>query len=234
MPAGQRPPTVVAEVPDAELWWPRGYGEQPLYDCDVTLTAAGRPGTLDRWQRRIGFRTVELDTAPDEHGSAFTLVVNGTPVFARGVNWIPDDGCVTRVTPRATGAGSTRPPRPASTWSGSGAAASTRATDFYDVCDELGLLVWQDFLFACAAYPEEEPLRAEVEAEARENVVRLMPHPSLVLWNGNNENLWGFRDWDWEEALGRRSPGARATTSDLLPRIVAEIDPTRPYWPGSP
>ncbi|WP_413470758.1 hypothetical protein [Streptomyces sp. C8S0] len=104
---------------------------------------------------------------------------------------------------------------------------------FYDACDELGLMVWQDFLFACAAYPEEQPLRGEVEAEARDNVVRLMSHPSLVLWNGNNENLWGFRDWDWEEPLAGDSWG-EGYYLGLLPRIVAELDPTRPYTAGSP
>ncbi len=101
------------------------------------------------------------------------------------------------------------------------------------MCDELGLMVWQDFLFACSAYPEEQPLRGEVEAEARENVVRLMPHPSLVLWNGNNENLWGFRDWGWESELAGDSWG-EGYYLGLLPRVVAELDPTRPYTAGSP
>ncbi|GAB2800386.1 hypothetical protein GCM10027073_35640 [Streptomyces chlorus] len=101
------------------------------------------------------------------------------------------------------------------------------------LCDELGLMVWQDFLFACASYPEEQPLRGEVEAEARDNVVRLMPHPGLVLWNGNNENLWGFRDWEWEPALRGDSWGG-GYYLDLLPRVVAELDPTRPYTAGSP
>jgi beta-mannosidase len=94
-------------------------------------------------------------------------------------------------------------------------------------------MVWQDFLFACAAYPEDEPLRTEVELEARENVVRLMPHPSLVLWNGNNENLWGFADWSWREDLDGAAWG-EGYYLDLLPRIVAAVDPARPYWAGSP
>ncbi len=103
---------------------------------------------------------------------------------------------------------------------------------FYDACDELGLLVWQDFTFACAAYPE-HLLRAEVEAEARDNVERLMVHPSLALWCGNNENIWGFVDWGWEQRLGGRVWGENFYF-DLLPSIVAEVDPGRPYWPGSP
>ncbi|WP_367124575.1 glycosyl hydrolase 2 galactose-binding domain-containing protein [Streptomyces phytohabitans] len=224
--------TVTAELPDAALWWPRGYGEQPLYDCELTLRDAdGTP--LDRWSRRVGFRTVRLDTTADAAGSAFTLVVNGAPVLARGVNWIPDDAFPSRLTParyraRLTQAADTGVDL-VRVWGG----GLYESDDFYAVCDELGLLVWQDFPFACAAYPEEQPLRSEVEAEARENVVRLMPHPSLVLWNGNNENLWGFRDWEWEDALAGDSWG-EGYYLGLLPRVVAETDPTRPYWPGSP
>ncbi|MFD0208158.1 glycoside hydrolase family 2 protein [Streptomyces hirsutus] len=229
------------DVPDPRLWWPRGYGEQPLYDLEVTLVDQGaataetpaedRP--LDSWTRRIGFRDVILDRSPDAHGTAFTFVVNGLPVFARGVNWIPDDVFPSRVTPERY---RTRLRQAADAgvdlvriWGG----GIYEDDAFYDLCDELGLMVWQDFLFACAAYPEEQPLRGEVEAEARDNVVRLMPHPSLVLWNGNNENLWGFRDWDWEPGLRGDSWGG-GYYLDLLPRVVAELDPTRPYTAGSP
>ncbi len=105
--------------------------------------------------------------------------------------------------------------------------------DFYRACDERGILVWQDFLLACAAYPEESPLWEEIEAEARENVVRLAPHPSLVLFNGGNENLWGYEDWNWQERLNGRTWGARYA-HELFPKIVAELDPTRPYSDNSP
>ncbi|WP_225095561.1 glycoside hydrolase family 2 protein [Streptomyces sp. CoH27] len=218
-------------VPDVRLWWPRGYGEQPLYDVELTLLHEEVP--LDVWRRRVGFRTVELDRRPDAHGTGFTLVVNGERLFARGVNWIPDDVFPSRVAREryrerlgqaaAAGVDLVR------VWGG----GIYESEDFYDACDDLGLLVWQDFPFACAAYPEEQPLRGEVEAEARENVVRLMPHPSLVLWNGNNENLWGFRDWDWERRLAGESWG-EGYYLGLLPRVVAELDPTRPYTAGSP
>ncbi|AKN71967.1 beta-mannosidase [Streptomyces sp. PBH53] len=220
------------EVPDARLWWPRGYGEQPLYDLRLTLSDE-EGGPLDTWHRRIGFRTVELDRSADEHGTGFTLVVNGVRVFARGVNWIPDDAFPSRVTPERYRTRLTRAAEAnvdlVRVWGG----GIYEDDAFYDVCDELGLMVWQDFLFACAAYPEEQPLRGEIEAEARDNVVRLMPHPSLVLWNGNNENLWGFRDWEWEAPLAGDSWG-EGYYLGLLPRIVAELDPTRPYTAGSP
>ncbi|MFF7852804.1 glycoside hydrolase family 2 protein [Streptomyces sp. NPDC007904] len=223
--------TVRLEVPGVRLWWPRGYGGQPLYDVELTLLHGEE--ALDVWRRRVGFRTVELDTSPDAHGTGFTLVVNGERLFARGVNWIPDDVFPSRITreryrrrlEQAAGAGVDL----VRVWGG----GIYESEDFYDACDELGLLVWQDFPFACAAYPEEQPLRGEVEAEARENVVRLMPHPSLVLWNGNNENLWGFRDWDWEAPLAGDSWG-EGYYLGVLPRVVAESDPTRPYTAGSP
>ncbi|MEU4986394.1 glycoside hydrolase family 2 protein [Streptomyces sp. NPDC021969] len=224
------------QVPHADLWWPRGYGAQPLYDVELALVEeSDGPGVrpLDTWHRRIGFRTVELDRSADRHGTGFTLVVNGERIFARGVNWIPDDVFPSRITPERY---RTRLRQTADAgvdlvriWGG----GIYEDDAFYDTCDELGLMVWQDFLFACAAYPEEQPLRGEVEAEARDNVVRLMPHPSLVLWNGNNENLWGFRDWDWEPELRGDSWGG-GYYLDLLPRIVAELDPTRPYTAGSP
>ncbi|MFJ9559244.1 glycoside hydrolase family 2 protein [Streptomyces fuscichromogenes] len=223
--------TVRVQVPDARLWWPRGYGGQPLYDVELTLLHGDE--VLDSWRRRIGFRTVELDRRPDRHGTGFTLVVNGERLFARGVNWIPDDVFPSRVTGdryrRRLGRAADAGVDLVRVWGG----GVYESEDFYDACDELGLLVWQDFPFACAAYPEEQPLRGEVEAEARENVVRLMPHPSLVLWNGNNENLWGFRDWGWEERLAGESWG-EGYYLGLLPRLVAELDPTRPYTAGSP
>ncbi|RKE17810.1 glycoside hydrolase family 2 protein [Streptomyces sp. TLI_171] len=216
---------------DVARWWPRGYGEQPRYELDLTLADGDEP--LDAWQRRIGFRTVELRRTPDATGTPFTLVVNGEPLFVRGANWIPDDTLITRVTPARY---RTRLQQAADAnldlirvWGG----GIYEQEAFYDTCDELGLLVWQDFPFACSAYPEEQPLRGEIEAEARDNVVRLMPHPSLVLWNGNNENLWGFRDWGWEEELNGDSWG-EGYYLGVLPRIVAELDPTRPYAAGSP
>ena len=227
IPAGASEATVEVDVPGVELWWPRGLGGQARYDLTVDLDG------LDSWTRRIGFRTVEVDTAPDADGRPFTLVVNGTPVFVRGCNWIPDDVFVTRVTRgryaqrlgQAVDAGVNL----LRVWGG----GRYESADFYDLADEFGLMVGQDFLFACASYPEEEPLASEVAAEAREQVARLMPHPSLVWWVGNNENIWGFHDWNWQEPLAGRTWG-EGYYLDVLPRIVAEVDPTRPYWPGSP
>ena len=218
---------LILTIDDPALWWPRGYGSPSLYALDVALSAGGE--TLDSWSRAIGFRTVRVDTA----GDAFTLVVNDVPVFVRGVNWIPDDVFADRVT-RSRLASRFRQAADANVnylrvWGG----GRYESEDFYDLADELGFLVGQDFLFACAAYPEEEPFASEIEAEARENVVRLSSHPSLAIWTGNNENLWGHEDWAWKQPLAGRTWGA-GYYFDRLPRIIAELDPTRPYWPGSP
>jgi beta-mannosidase len=231
--AGQNGAAVTVEVAQPQLWWPHTYGDQPRYECVVALRDQDSGAELDSWERRIGFRTIELDTSVDEHGTAFALVVNGERLFARGVNWIPDDTFPSRVGParylrRLTQAAEANVDL-IRVWGG----GIYESDAFYDSCDELGLMVWQDFAFACAAYSEEDPLRREIDAEARENVARLMPHPSLMLWNGNNENLWGFRDWGWEELLDGASWG-EGYYLGLLPRIVADVDPTRPYWAGSP
>lgn len=215
-------------VPDAELWWPAGYGEHPRHELTVRLG-----DDLDRWSRRIGFRTVRLDLGDDEHGTSFVLEVNGRPIAVRGANWIPDDHFLTRITrerldrrlDQALGARLNL----LRIWGG----GIYESEDFYTACDERGLLVWQDFLLACAAYPEEQPIAAEIEAEARENVARLTPHPSLVIWNGGNENLWGHQDWGWQQYLGDATWGERYAV-DLFRSVVAELDPTRPYTDNSP
>ncbi|OUC90854.1 glycoside hydrolase family 2 protein [Streptosporangium minutum] len=226
---GEREAVLAVGVPDPRLWWPRGYGAQDRYELIVRLSGQDGEAGEDTWTGLIGFRDVRLDRT----GDAFTVVVNDVPVFVRGVNWIPDDCFPARITRerlaerfgQAVGAGVNL----LRVWGG----GLYESEDFYDLADELGLLVWQDFPFACAAYPEEEPFTAEVEAEARENVIRLAWRPSLALWCGNNEVLEGHADWGWREGLGDRTWGA-GFFHGLLPAVVAELDPTRPYWPGSP
>ena len=225
--------TLEVRVPEAELWWPAGYGSQTLYGLQVDLTDGEPAAVLDHWQGRIGFRTVALDTTADEIGTNLALVVNGRTISVRGANWIPDDCFVNRVT-RQRYRQRVADAREANmnllrVWGG----GIYESEDFYDAADEMGLLVWQDFLFACAAYAEEEPLRQEVIAEARQAVTRLCPHPSLAVWNGCNENLWAHEDWGWKQPLGGRSWGAGYYFA-ILPGIVSDLDPTRPYTPGSP
>ncbi|MDQ4489339.1 glycoside hydrolase family 2 protein [Sinomonas sp. ASV486] len=233
--AGGTSSAVVLSVPEPELWWPRGYGEPALHDLTIELSTAGDEGRvpLDSWSGRIGFRTVTLTMPADAAGVGFGFEVNGRPVFVKGANWIPDDAFPHRVDRaryvqrirQATDAGFNL----LRVWGG----GIYESEDFYSLCDEAGLLTWQDFLLACAAYSEDEPLRSEIEAEAREAVARLAAHPSLVLLNGNNENLWGFRDWNWEHLLDGRTWGADYYYQ-LFPGLVAELAAHVPYTPGSP
>lgn len=237
IPAGATSATADVELASVELWWPRTHGAQPLYDVTVLLARAGADdvpaAACDVATRRVGFRTIRLAMDPDEHGTSFTFVVNGEPVWIRGANWIPDDAFPHRVTreryaariDQAVGMNMNL----LRIWGG----GIYEAEDFYDACDAQGLLVWQDFPFACAAYPEEEPLRSEVEAEARENVARLAHRASLALWNGSNENIWGFHDWAWQPRLAGASWGLGYYT-ELLPAIVAELSPGTDYTPSSP
>ncbi|ADB35512.1 Beta-mannosidase [Kribbella flavida DSM 17836] len=230
VPAGTAEVGVTSTLDAVDRWWPRGYGDQPLYDVSVSLRAGEQTGD---WTGRVGFRTITVDVAPDEHGGPFVLSVNGKPVYVRGANWIPDDAFVTRLN-RETYQRSIADAVDAGmnllrVWGG----GIYETDDFYDICDEVGLLVWQDFLFACAAYSEDEPLRSEVEAEARQAVTRLARHASLAVWNGNNENIWGYVEWGWRQPLAGRTWG-EGYYFDLLPKIVAELDPRTPYSPGSP
>ncbi|EJL49136.1 beta-galactosidase/beta-glucuronidase [Rhizobium sp. CF122] len=221
-------------VPAPQIWWPHHLGAQPLYPLQIELRDSVSNDLLDSYSKEIGFRSVRLDTAPDEHGSAFTFVVNDVPLFLCGANWIPDDCFPSRVTAeRYTSrieeakAGNINLLR---VWGG----GIFERDEFYEACDRAGMLVWQDFLFACASYPEEEPLRSEVEAEVRDNVMRLMPHPSLIVWNGNNENIWGFDEWGWRPIIKDGVSWGLGYYLDVLPKLCAELDPDRPYYPGSP
>ncbi|GAB3839155.1 glycoside hydrolase family 2 protein [Kribbella italica] len=220
------------DVPDVELWWPRGHGAQPLYQLEVDLLRDGE--RLDSWSRSIGFRTVEVRVEPDEFGTCWEFVVNGRRIFVKGANWIPGDCFLPRFG---------RPQYQARiqdaidagfnllrVWGG----GIYEDDDFYDLCNREGLLVWQDFPFACAAYAEAPELWSEVEAEARENVVRLAPNPSLVVWNGSNENIEGFYHWGWRERLGPDTDWGLGYYEKLLPGLLAELDPGRAYLPSSP
>lgn len=218
-------------APDVELWWPRGHGTQELYDVTVELRADGV--VQDTASRRIGFRSAEVRLDEDADGTAFSIVVNGRRILIRGANWIPDDAFPHRVD-RARYARRLDQAEFAGinlirVWGG----GIYESEDFYSECDERGILTWQDFLLACAAYAEDEPLWSEFEAEAAEAIARLSTHPSLVILNGNNESIWGYQDWDWDKRLDGRTWGA-GYYYDLFPTLMADIAPHVSYTPGSP
>ncbi|WP_433890413.1 glycoside hydrolase family 2 protein [Streptomyces sp. CA-111067] len=222
---------VTLTVEDPELWWPIGLGSQPRYRLRAELIASG--AELDATAVRVGLRSVAVDESPDALGTRWALVVNGTVVRIRGYNWIPDDTLASRATPERVAAridqavaGNANLLR---VWGGGHFATE----EFLTACDERGVLVWHDFLFACAAYSEDEETAELVTAEAEQAVARMSPHPSLVLWCGGNETVVGLHHWGWADQLGSRGWGA-AYYLDVLPRVLARLDPTRPYLPNSP
>ncbi|WP_210413896.1 glycosyl hydrolase 2 galactose-binding domain-containing protein [Protaetiibacter larvae] len=229
--SGSREFAVPLEVAAPALWWPVGLGEQPLYRLEVELQADGRD--VDRLERRIGIRSIAIDETPDEVGTRWAIVVNGRRVRIRGYNWIPDRPFIAEVTPARLaqrldqavdgGANLLR------IWGGGYFATE----DFLDLCDERGLLVWQDFLFACAAYREDDRMRELVRQEAEQAVARLSSHASVAVWCGGNECVQGWHDWGWPEIVGGAGWGSEFYT-ELLPGVVAALDPTRPYVPNSP
>lgn len=221
-------------VDHPRLWWTHELGEPALYDLGVTLIEGGE--ALDHDRRRVGIRTLTLDQSPDpdERGTRFfRFVLNGVPIFAKGADWIPCDAFVgaipteryTRLLQMARDANMTM----LRVWGG----GIYEHDHFYDECDRLGVLVWQEFMFACAMYPEDDPdFRAEVEAEARYQVRRLRSHACLALWCGNNENQWLHERHYWDR---RALPPYGALYYDtVLPAVVSELDGCTPYWPGSP
>ena len=172
-------------VEQPQLWWPNGLGAQPLYELETELLDADE--VLDRQRQRIGLRTIVLDRHADEWGESFQFVVNGVPVFAKGANWIPAHSFVASVS-RADYQNLLSSAAEANmnmlrVWGG----GIYEMDDFYDLCDQLGLMVWQDFMFACSLYPGDEQFLALVEQEAAYQVPRLANHACMALWCGNNE-----------------------------------------------
>jgi beta-mannosidase len=237
--AGTNKVAVNFTITRPRLWWPAGMGAQPLYDIRARLLVAGRGQDsfrqVDESAARVGLRTVELRQQPDKDGKSFTFVVNGVPVFAKGANWIPADSFPTRITAeryrqllesaRDANMNMLR------VWGG----GIYESDEFYRLCDELGLLVWQEFMFACSMYPGDQAFLDSVRAEAVDNVKRLRNHPSIVIWCGNNEVETAWQHWGWKQNLPAKLwDDYKKLFHGVLPEVVAEQDPARPYWPSSP
>jgi beta-mannosidase len=222
------------EIADPAPWWPNGLGAQPLYRVEVELAAGDR--MLDARSYQVGLRTIELRRKPDEWGQSFTFVVNGVPVFAKGSNWIPADSFPARVTPAQLdallGAAAATNHNMIRVWGGGYYETET----FYDLCDRYGILVWQDFMFACSVYPLTDPeFLANLEAEVREQVRRLRHRACLALWCGNNEMERGWTIWGWTRPGNEDLRAAYLRFfSETLPGWVAAGDAATPYWPSSP
>jgi beta-mannosidase len=224
-------PEHVVAVPSPELWWPAGQGEQPLYDLVLVARDEASGRILGTITKRIGLRSIELDQSPDAEGKRFRFVVNGRPVFLKGANWIPAHSFVAALGradyERDLRAAVLAHMNCVRVWGG----GIYESEHFYDLCDELGLLVWHDFMFACALYPSDPAFLATVREEAVCQVRRLHHRASLALWCGNNElvqiNGHHLRS---QPAL---KAGYEALFHQLLPEVVAAHCPQVHYWPSS-
>ncbi|MAT97005.1 MAG: beta-mannosidase [Anaerolineaceae bacterium] len=221
-------------IPNPQLWWPNGYGDQPLYQ--VTVTVYQGDTELDQRSYQLGLRTIVLRQDADEWGRSFEFVVNGVPVFAKGANWIPADSFPTRISDEylealIRGAAETHQ-NMLRVWGG-GFFEEER---FYDLCDRYGILVWQDYIFSCSVYPLDDPDFVEnVRIEVAENVRRLRHRASLALWCGNNEMEWGWADWGWTRPdLADMKAAYDRFFHHTLADWSTTIDPDTPYWPSSP
>ncbi|MDE0983986.1 MAG: glycoside hydrolase family 2 protein [Yoonia sp.] len=219
--------THVIDVVDPKVWWPAGQGDQPLYD--MTVTAKGAHTTL-----RVGLRNVDLVTTPDAAGLGFKFSVNGRDVFAKGANWIPADALAGRITPAATRdllqSAVDANMNMIRVWGG----GRYEPTWFYDICDELGLMIWQDFMFACNTYPSTRDFLAEVRAEVTDNVSRLQHHACLALWCGDNE-LIGTLTWFDETRDDRdRYLVNYDRLNTCIENALLDTDHQANWWPSSP
>ncbi|KFY19357.1 hypothetical protein V491_04482 [Pseudogymnoascus sp. VKM F-3775] len=230
------------EVQDAKFWWPVGFGEQPLYTVDAQLIREGI--NMHQQSRKMGLRTVSLVQRPliDQPGTSFFFEVNNVPIFSSGSNWCPADHFAPRVSPERYRTllqmvvdGNQNMLR---VWGG----AIYEDDVFYDICDELGILVWNDFMFACGTYPADEDFRSRITEEVEDNIKRLRHHPSIVAWSGNNEDYlfaelfhttYDIKDSDPENWLKTTFP-ARYIYEKMLPEICKRLIPDTPYHPGSP
>ena len=234
VPAGGSTASLSLEIASPDLWWPNGLGSQPLYRVEVELSAGDQ--TLDARGYQVGLRTLELRREPDEWGESFTFVVNGVPVFAKGSNWIPADSFPARATPERLeallGAAAATNHNMIRVWGG----GYYEIEAFYDLCDRYGILVWQDFMFACSVYPLADPeFLANVAAEIREQVRRLRHRACLALWCGNNEMERGWTIWGWDRPEnGDLREAYLRFFSNTLPAWVGAEDGATPYWPSSP
>jgi beta-mannosidase len=226
---------VTVPISHPQLWWPNGYGAQPLYRVRVELRRGA--DLLDTRAYQIGLRTIELRQREDQWGRSFEFVVNGVRLFAKGANWIPADSFPTRLTEAQLEAlirsAAETHQNMLRVWGG-GFYEDER---FYDLCDRYGILVWQEFIFSCSIYPLADPAFLEnVHAEAVQNIRRLRHRASLALWCGNNEMEWGWVDWAWphQPELQDLKAAYDQFFHHTLPEWCAREDPDHAYWPSSP
>lgn len=234
---GENTVSLPVMIDNPHLWMPNGWGEPSLYKFTASVSVDGVE--VASQERQVGLRSIRVVMEDDEHGKSFYFEVNGHPMFAKGANFIPDDALLPNVTPerykriledvKAANMNMLR------VWGG----GIYEDDNFYDEADRNGILIWQDFLFACTTYPHDPLFLKRVEAEAEYNIKRLRGHASLAMWCGNNEIYEGVRYWGWKnkytaEAFAEMNRGYDVLFRQLLPDMVKRFDSDRFYMHGSP
>ena len=224
---------------DPQLWWPNEMGEQALYDFEIVLKDDDK--LLDSKTIRTGIKTFQMVQEPDANGFSFYFKVNGVPFYAKGANYVPeemietwiDNDCTVNLLQESKKAHFNM----LRVWGG----GIYPSDDFFNSCDSLGILVWEDFMYAGTMYPYDEAFLENAKIEALEQVKRLASHPSLALWCGGNEISEGYYNWGWQQSLGWSAEDDQAMKmgydrlfETILPMVVDTYDGTRPYWPSSP
>ena len=229
------------EIKNPKRWWTNGLGEAHLYPFEISLIDHKK--IISSKKLNIGLRTIELIQEKDKIGTSFYFKLNGIPVFMKGANYIPDDSFMPRVSDSIykirikTAVDSNM--NMLRVWGGGIYADDT----FYDECDKNGILVWQDFMFACAMYPGDANFLENVKHEVIDNVTRLQNHPSLAIWCGNNENDEGWKNWGWQKQYNYSTSDSTKVWNDyeklfhqLIPKTLDSLSSkNKPiYWPSSP
>ncbi len=229
------------KIKNPELWWTNGLGDQKLYTVETIIK--DNSGILSSKEKNIGLRTLEVIQTPDSVGHSFYFRLNGHPVFMKGANYIPQDIFLSRVTDndyeRIVKAAADANYNMLRVWGG----GIYEKEIFYDLCDKYGILVWQDFMFACAMYPGNKEFLDNVENEAVQVVKRLRNHPCIALWCGDNEILTAWNKWGWKDTVLINQGQSIVDTvwkayndvfHNILPKVVSELDSNRLYWSSSP
>ena len=222
---------IIFSIPDPQLWWPNGYGMQPLYSVHIRLLIGNT--VLDEWNKRIGLRTLRVIRKIDQWGESFAFEINGVSIFSMGANYIPEDSLLPRLsrerTERLIQDCVKAHFNMIRVWGG----GFYPMDYFYDLCDEYGLIVWQDLMYACAVYRMTDDFTDNSIKEVEDNVKRLRHHASLGLWCGNNEMEEGWVSWDFPKTAKLRADYLKQFEI-ILPEVVKRTDPMTSYWLASP
>jgi beta-mannosidase len=229
--------TFSVPIKKPKLWWTHNLGNPFLYDFNIRVKRKNI--VVDSVSKKVGIRDIQLVTEKDSVGESFYFKLNGQPVYMKGANYIPQNIFLPEVTKNerkkllddAVEANMNM----LRVWGG----GVYEADDFYDLCDEKGVLLWQDFMFACAMYPGDKAFLENVKAEAVENVKRLRQHPSIALWCGNNENSEGWNRWGWQDGktVAQKKEiwnNYQKVFNEILPKVVDRLNPSISYWESSP